>query len=104
MYCARLRIFVLNGRYEAFYDEPTGWTHVVLNYIGSNDGQGIRGYVNGEEVASDTDKAVWSYPAGDGRIVVGRLCTDSSWYQASAEVDELVVFNHSLTVEEIQLL
>ena len=73
-----------------------------MNYIGPNNGQGIRMHVNGEEVASDTDKTAKSYPAGDGRIVVGRLFTNHDQYYTSVEVDELIYFDAALAIDEVQ--
>ena len=84
------------------HSKPTGWTHIVLNYIGSNNGEGIRMYVNGTEVASDKYKTARSRPAGDGRIVVGRYLIDTDEYYSSIEVDELIYFNASLTSDEVQ--
>ena len=85
-----------------FHSKPSGWTHVVLNYIGPNDGEGIRGYVNGVEVASDTTKTNASHSAGDGRIVVGRFKTDTDLSYASVHVDELIYFEASLTNDDVQ--
>ena len=48
----------------------SGWIHIVVNYIGTNNGQGIILYYNGQEVASDTNKHGGPSSAGDGRIVV----------------------------------
>ena len=55
---------------------PSRWTHVVLNYIGPNNGEGIMIFINGLLVKSDTTRAGGSYQAEDGRIVVGRYNTD----------------------------
>ena len=76
----------------------------MLNYIGPNDGEGIRIYVNGVQVASDNMKIAVAYQSGDGRIVVGRYYTDSNRLYTSVEVDELIFFNRSLTLEEIKYL
>ena len=62
-------------------------------------------FYDGEEVASDTHKKIrsWTFLAGDGRIVVGRLHTDNHHKYSSVEVDELIYFNNSLSTEEIAL-
>ena len=66
----------------------------MLNYIGPDDGQGIRVY--GMEVVNDaTGDATRS--AGDGRIVVGRYFTDDDRYYMSMQIDELIFFNKSLS-------
>ena len=72
------------------------WTHIVLNYFGPNDGQGIQVYFNGVEVGQDTSKASKSFSTGDGRVVLGRRKTDSDKSYASADVDEVLFFNTKL--------
>ena len=83
---------------------PTGWTHVVLNYFGTGDDEGISGYYDGREVARDTKESTKDYSAGDGRIVVGRLYTNSDEKYASVMVDELMFFNQSLSDVEIEMI
>ena len=74
----------------------------MLNYIGPNEGEGIRGYMNGVEVANDKHKDGGSRSAGDGRIVVGRGPTDSNSHYTSVQVDEMMYFNAALTTDHIQ--
>ena len=81
---------------------PTKWTHIVLNYIGPNDGQGIRIYFDGLKVKSDTDKRARSYSAGNGRIVVGRKFTNQDRDYVSVEMDELIFFNAALRSDNVQ--
>ena len=83
---------------------PSGWTHIVLNYIGSSNGEGIRVLYNGVQVASDTTS--WGYirHAPNGRIVIGRVYTDRNIYYSSVEIDHLVLFNRALNREEIDEL
>ena len=74
-------MYLPDGEFVAFHPEPTGWTHFVLNYIGPNEGEGIRLYCNGEEVDSDETKfAGFPFHDGDGKIVVGRRRTESDQY------------------------
>ena len=80
---------------------PVGWTHIVMNYIGPNDGEGIRGYYNGSEVASETTKSEDTVPAGDGRIVIGRVFTYSDERYTSMQIDELIFFNKALSTTDI---
>ena len=92
-----------DGEFSKSYPyPPAGWTHVVLNYIGPNDGQGIIMYYDGAVVVSDTSKYLVSRSAGDGRIVVGRRFTNSNQHYASVQVDELIYFNQVLTGAEVQ--
>ena len=67
----RFSLDVSDGYFWIPYTRPTGWTHIVMNYIGPNGGEGIRGYVDGIEVVSDPTKDPHSLPVGDRRIVVG---------------------------------
>ena len=71
--------------------------------MGPNNSEGISMFYDGTRVASDTTK-LWSFSAGDGRIVVGRINTDKDNRYSSAEIDELIYFNNSLSTEEIALL
>ena len=102
--CFSFSVYLLDGGFSASFSIPTGWTHIVLNYIGPNDGEGIRVYYNGTEVESDTTKTTRSYAPGDGRIVVGRSYTDSDKYYASMHIDELIFFNKALSTNDIKLL
>ena len=87
----RFRLNLAEGHFHTDHTLPTGWTHIVLNYIGPNNEQGIRVFSDGAEVASDTVKDTSnSYPAGDGRIVVGRYLTNQDQKYASIQVDELI--------------
>ena len=90
-----------NGYFVESHPRPSGWTYVVLNYIGPNSGEGIRIYMDGSEVGSDTSKRVWSGSTGDGRVVIGRYYTDQDKEYSSVHIDELIYFNNSLTNEEI---
>ena len=83
---------------------PSGWTHVVLNYIGLEDGQGIWIYYDGVQTGSDTTRNPNSYETGDGRIVIGRLYTEWDTNYASVQLDELIFFNTKLTDSEIRML
>ena len=94
---------VPSGAFIAQHPRPEGWVHIVLNYLGPNNGEGISMFYDGTQVASDTTK-LWSFSGGDGRIVVGRINTNKDNKYASAEIDELIYFNSSLSTEEIALL
>ena len=94
-------MYLLNKQFIIASLVPTGWTHIVFNYIGDDDGQGIRVY--GMEVVSDATRDV-ARSAGDGRIVVGRRWTDQDTYYASMEIDELIFFNKALSTTDIELL
>ena len=82
-------------------DVPSGWFHLVLNLIGSNDGLSV--YHNGLLVANGTTSAADS-SIGDGRIVIGRLSTVHDIAYGSVEIDELMLFNQALPEEQITML
>ena len=97
-------MYLPDGFYSVGTKKATGFIHVVLNYIGPNDGEGIRLFINGEEEASRPMRKYRQYSIGDGRIVVGRANTSRNMAYASFELDELVYFNTALTLTDIQLL
>ena len=85
-----------------YHTKLTGWIHLVMNYIGPNNGEGITLYIDGAEVDSDTTKYGPPYSAGDGRIVVGRRSTDRNERYVSVRLDELIYFNAALTDTQVQ--
>ena len=76
----------------------------MLNYIGISNGQGIRVFHNGQQVASDTTKDGRTRHAPNGKIVVGRMYTDHNVYYSSIKIDELALFNQALSSTEIRAL
>ena len=92
--CFRFDLFLLDGwfHYES-HRRPFQWTHIVLNYIGPNNSEGIRIFYDGVEVASDTTNITTTHSAGDGRIVVGRGYTDNDERYSSVQIDELIFFS-----------
>ena len=76
----------------------------MLNYIGPNNGEGIRIYYNGKKEASSGRKLYGGNTAHSGRIIAGRFNTEADQYYTSVQVDELIFFDQSLTLEEINML
>ena len=72
----RISIDTPDGWFFVHHSRPAGWFHVVVNYIGPNNGDGVRIFYDGVEVASETTRDPSSLPGGDGRIVVGRVYSD----------------------------
>ena len=97
-------VFLPHGRFIALHPKPTMCTHVVWNYIGPNNGEGIRIFYNGAEKSRGEITFGGQYSAGDLRIIVGRFSTAVVLYYASVEMDELIFFNQALTLEEIKAL
>ena len=95
---------LLNHWFEAYSTITTNaWTHVILNYIGPNNGQGIKIYLNGWlAVTQTTHPGMTSFRDGDGGIVVGRLLKNKDKSYASVLVDELIYFNMALNDQQIE--
>ena len=77
------------------------WIHMVINYIGPQDGKGIWIYYNGLKVAGDiTTKSSPShmdYGPSDGVVYVGKFRNRYS----SVAIDVLLFFNNKLTDAQI---
>ena len=97
-----------DGFFRITVDKPFPvWTHVVLNLIGPNDGQGIQVYLDGVHTGTDTVKSPvtgYTLKLGDGKVVMGRRYTGDDRDYASVEIDELVFFNSNIDTAEIQML
>ena len=83
---------------------PTGWFHVVYNYIGPGNGEGVAIYHDGVEELRKTDRSTHAYAAGSGVVVIGRAFPSRDEKYVSLMVDELMFFNRKLTLEEIENL
>ena len=93
----RFSFFLQDGRFIADHSKPSGWVHIVLNYLGPNNG--IKIYSDGAEQA-DTNKQSLSYSAGDGTIIIGRPFPNVDRNYGTFQIDELVFFNQALTPEK----
>ena len=84
---------------------PTEWYHLVFNYVGTNNAEGVTIYHDGVEVGSNTQKTPYYNNAGSGIVVLGRYYVQALEQSfASVMVDELLFFNRYLTEEEVQIL
>ena len=86
------------------HSRPAGWFHVVVNYIGPNNGDGIRIFYDGVEVAIEITRDPSSLPAGNGTIVIGRVYTEVNDNYGNGQIDELLFFNQALSVKDIKEL
>ena len=94
-----------NEIYMKTMSYPTGWAHVVLNYIGPETGFDI--YHNGLKPVTGNPSLVGPYtppPDTDGRVVVGRLYNDRDMEYSSIIMDGLLFFNYKLNSDQIQML
>ena len=104
-YCCRFVVYLPEGRFFTEIDQaPTNWTHVVLNYLGPEEGMGTRIYLDGAYSAGDSSISREANSIGDSRLVIGRRYTALDRDYASAEVDEVLLFNAAVTEEEIEIL
>ena len=89
--------------------KPSGWFHVVVNFLGPNDGEGLRVHYDGVELEAlrgDPSRRHASSRAQnlESRILIGRLFYIIDNYYISVEADELFFFNQALTDPEITTL
>ena len=82
---------------------PTDWYHLVFNYFGTNDAEGVAIYHDGVNIGSNR-LISYTNTAGQGVVLLGRynVRTDNAF--ASVMVDELLFFNRHLTWQEVQIL
>ena len=76
----------------------------MFNYIGPNEGQGIRIYQDGNLMGNVTTLTNPYSGKSSGKIVIGRRYPYINNFYSSVEVDELLFFNQSLTEPEITTL
>ena len=88
-----------DGFFYTPIERPARSTHIVLNYIGPNNGQGTRIYIDGIQTASSNVISSYTFQPGAGRVVIGRLSIDD---YASVDVDELLFFNETRSDQNIQ--
>ena len=95
---------MVDGRFYMGVNVRTGWNHLVLNFIGPVNGEGVQIYVNGVLTGSGMLKyAAVSYSPGDGRVVVGRSYAHKDQQYSTLEIDELVFFNNWLNAEDVKM-
>ena len=98
----RYSLTLTDGQFKVTMDgNPSGWTHIVVNYLGPDNGQGIWIYYDGQfQKNSDTKETSESQP-GNGLTAVGRRYYNMHEGYASLEIDELVFFNMKLSDDQI---
>ena len=79
----------------------TDWTHVVFNYVGTEDVQGNKIYIDGVDTMAEFDLIDGLNEAGFGRTVVGRYVTNVDDYYSNVDIDELLFFNETLNDDQI---
>ena len=90
---SRFQLNLLDGHFDVTISPSADWNHVVLNYIGPENRQGIQVYLDGLLTGSDSNKTSGINSPGDGRVVVERSKTDRNGNYTFIDVDELLFFN-----------
>ena len=97
-------MFVNDGFFVVTVGIMPGWFHLVLVYLGQNNGQGLVVYVNGTKEETDTITYCGANDPGNGELVIGRRYTDLGRNYTSVAVDELTLWNRELSAKEIKNL
>ena len=84
---------------------PPTWYHLVFNYIGTTNAEGVVIYHDGVHVGSSTEKTSYARNTRPGVVVIGRYFVQLLEEGfASVVVDELLFFNRIITTDEVQIL
>ena len=79
-----------------------GWFHLVVVYLGPNNGQGLIVYVNGTAAGRDATRVADVNQQGNGQLVIGKKFIDSDNDYSSVAVDAMTLWSRELTVQEIE--
>ena len=88
-----------SGIFKVKTDQSTGWTHLVLNCIGPNRGEGIKVYINAPKIKSDTTRDESSTWSGNGHVTIGTQVTNENpeLFFASVMVGKKTFWNCTLS-------
>ena len=102
-FCCNYVVFLTNGLFHVAVSKSSEWVHSVTNFVGPNNGQGIRVYHDGQLIGHDSRKSTFSPLQNpvNGKISIGKFDR-----YASVQVDELYFFSRVLHVStpEIKIL
>ena len=87
------------GFFSVSFNPIFGWFHLVVVYLGPNNGQGLVVYVNGTEVGRTAVMSTTLLQPGNGQLVIGKGYGND--YYSSVVVDELTLWNRELSDQEI---
>ena len=89
-----------NGWYAITGTSTTGWVHAVMVYHGL--GNGFTAYEGGEQIGADLDITnANASPSGNGWVYIGKRFAGATDKFATASVDDIKMYNHQLTQQEI---
>ena len=106
----RFRVDDKSGIFQVNTYLPDGWTYVVLNYYGPNEGQGISVYYNSNiqlrHFQDRTKQQSNLIPSGNGHVTIGNrlIYGYHQWQYASLKLDELTFWNRILSLIEIEAI
>ena len=86
-------------RHKARVTGNDQWIHLVLNFIGPN--EGIKVFKDGALVPGTSGRGTVHRPLGDGRLTLGRRYPHIDEYYSSVTLDEVVFLNRKLTAPEV---
>ena len=103
LFCNSFRLIEANGTYHTKGPsvQDNEWVHAAIIYNGPN--TGIRVHVNGD-VKTDNGRSASNKEESTGRVVIGRRYVETDKAYCSVTVDELMLWNRSLTSEEAEHL
>ena len=84
---------------------PAEWYHMVFNYVGTHNAEGIIIYHNAIQVGSSIQKISYARNARPGVVVIGRYFVQfQEKYLAPVMLDELLFFNRYLNRQKVPIL
>ena len=92
-------------RFGKSIPRKSDWTHLVVNYLGPNDGEGIYVYQDGVQTGNNTiPRTTATIPSGYGGVILGKLVRTLDWQYRTVAMDDLLFFNESLREGQITQL
>ena len=87
----------------------TVWFHIVFNFLGTRNDQGVRVYIDGALAGTDSGPMSMAlFTVMQGQIALGQIgevrAVGESNRFSSIQVDEMLIFNRALTAAEIAIL
>ena len=107
------------GEYELKVYAPTGWTHIVVNYGGRGAQEGFSIYYDGVYVNETRARHFWIPNLDDSFRIGQSLFKAPAWWDddtdgrflyynfrlyGTHDIDELLIFNRTLSQNDITLL
>ena len=84
--------------YKLFSKVDGQWIHLVLNFMGRNDG--FQAFKDGALVPGQVTTDSFHRSPGDGRLAFGRRYPNTDDFYSSVDLNEMVFINRKLTEPE----